>query len=138
MVSLYTTMRRRTSGRGARRSRALTRRRAHGYRCSPSRRGFADRRAPRSAPRDAGEVEEGDPAVTEVVRRERRHTGCGAGAAERSPEPIAAEALSRLVEVAPRQPLELAEAHTRRIEDEQRQAVPARQNLVNGADVLGG
>jgi hypothetical protein len=106
-------------------------------------------------------VEQRDPAVPQVVRREGRDSSSGAGASHRCSEPVTPEALedaavgdavvarheladglekdrrdsdptraSRLrdgardapaqplfVEVAPGEPLEFAEAHTRRVED---------------------
>lgn len=44
-------------------------------------------------PRDAGEMEEGDPTVAEIVRGQRRHTGRRARTGDRGSEAIAAEAL---------------------------------------------
>lgn len=39
-------------------------------------------------PRHPGEVKQADAAVSQVVRRERRHTGGGASAGERGPEAV--------------------------------------------------
>ena len=50
---------------------------------------------PDPGPRRAAEVPERDPAVAEIVRRERRYTGRGAGAGDRRPEPVTAGPPSR-------------------------------------------